>query len=204
MDFKIVFIDDNLTEKSSFVQTIRKHYPQADYNHVFEDPNEGLQYVLDNLNSRLLVFIDWNFSAFKQQGIDVLKSIREKTSLLYIVMMSANQLGANSYFPPEALIYMMNDEHFYYLDRSNKKSKDVFNLIDTIQKHWKVDFDCILEQWLVRHNDKAEESIMVRGNRNITWSDMLSELRNQTDVGKDFERMMNQYYLRVFKDKSEI
>ena len=61
-----------------------------------------------------------------------------------------------------------------------------------------------IEQWLVRHNDKAKESIMVRGNRNITWSDMLSELRNQTDVGKDFERMMNQYYLRVFKDKSEI
>ena len=39
MDFKIVIIDDNLTEKEPFVQNIRMHYKDADYNHVFQNPD---------------------------------------------------------------------------------------------------------------------------------------------------------------------
>lgn len=38
MDFKIVFIDDNMSEKEPFVQNIRKHYKDADCNHVFQNP----------------------------------------------------------------------------------------------------------------------------------------------------------------------
>ena len=89
MDFKIVFIDDNMSEKEPFVQNIRKHYKDADCNHVFQNPDKGLEFVLENLNSKMLVFIDWNFSGHHKKGIDLLKEIRKKTSLLYIVIMSA-------------------------------------------------------------------------------------------------------------------
>ena len=108
MDFKIVFIDDNLTEKEPFVQNIRKLYKDADYKHVFTDPDEGLQYVLKNLNNKMIVFIDWNFDSYKKKGIDLLKEIREKTSLLYIVMMSANALGGgmSTDIPPKHIIEM--------------------------------------------------------------------------------------------------
>ena len=95
MDFKIVIIDDNLTEKEPFVQNIRMHYKDADYNHVFQNPDKGLEYVLENLNHKMIVFIDWNFSGHHKKGIDLLKEIRKKTSLLYIVMMSANQLRSD-------------------------------------------------------------------------------------------------------------
>ena len=60
MDFKIVIIDDNLTEKEPFVQNIRMHYKDADYNHVFQNPDKGLEYVLENLNNKMIVFIDWS------------------------------------------------------------------------------------------------------------------------------------------------
>ena len=56
MDFKIVIIDDNLTEKEPFVQNIRMHYKDADYNHVFQNPDKGLEYVLENLNNKMIVF----------------------------------------------------------------------------------------------------------------------------------------------------
>ena len=46
MDFKIVFIDDNMSEKEPFVQNIRKHYKDADCHHVFQNPDNGLEYVL--------------------------------------------------------------------------------------------------------------------------------------------------------------
>lgn len=109
MDFKIVFIDDNMSEKEPFVQNIRKHYKDADCNHVFQNPDKGLEFVLENLNSKMLVFIDWNFSGHHKKGIDLLKEIRKKTSLLYIVIMSANQLRTD--IPLDSIIEMMNEEN---------------------------------------------------------------------------------------------
>lgn len=73
MDFKIVFIDDNLSEKEPFVQNIRIHYKDADYNHVFKNPDKGLEFVLDNLNSKMIVFIDWNFSGHPKRGLTCLR-----------------------------------------------------------------------------------------------------------------------------------
>ena len=131
MDFKIVFIDDNLSEEEPFVQNIRKHYKDADYKHIFQNPDKGLEYVLDNLNNKMIVFIDWNFSGHRKKGIDLLKEIRKKTSLLYIVMMSANQLGTD--IPLDSIIEMMNEENFFYLDRSNDDFNSVTAIIDKIR-----------------------------------------------------------------------
>ena len=131
MDFKIVFIDDNMSEKEPFVQNIRKHYKDADCNHVFQNPDKGLEYVLENLNSKMIVFIDWNFSGHHKKGIDLLKEIRKKTSLLYIVIMSANQLRTD--IPLESIVEMMNEENFFYLDRSNDDFDSVISIIDRVR-----------------------------------------------------------------------
>ena len=195
MDFKIVIIDDNLSEKEPFVQSIRMHYTDADDNHVFQNPDKGLEYVLENLNSKMIVCIDWNFSGHHKKGIDLLKEIRKKTSLLYIVMMSANQLRTD--IPLDSIIEMMNEENFFYLDRSNDNFETVVSIIDKIRSQWATKFDCVLEQWLIRHpedNDKEAFSEASSG-KAYTWGDILVELRQQTAVGKSFEKMLNEYYI---------
>jgi hypothetical protein len=195
MDFKIVFIDDNLSEEEPFVQNIRKHYKDADYKHVFQNPDKGLEYVLDNLNNKMIVFIDWNFSGHRKKGIDLLKEIRKKTSLLYIVMMSANQLGTD--IPLDSIIEMMNEENFFYLDRSNDDFNSVTAIIDKIRANWNTKFDCVLEQWLIRHpedNNKEAYSEVSTG-KTYTWADILSELRLQSSIGKSFEQKLNEYYI---------
>lgn len=195
MDFKIVFIDDNLSEEEPLVQNIRKHYKDADYKHIFQDPDKGLEYVLANLNNKMIVFIDWNFSGHRKKGIDLLKEIRKKTSLLYIVMMSANQLGID--IPLDSIIEMMNEENFFYLDRSNDDFNSVTAIIDKIRANWNTKFDCVLEQWLIRHpedNNKEAYSEAFTG-KTYTWADILSELRLQSSIGKSFEQKLNEYYI---------
>lgn len=195
MDFKIVFIDDNLSEEEPFVQNIRKHYKDADYKHIFQDPDKGLEYVLANLNSKMIVFIDWNFSGYRKKGIDILKEIRKRTSLLYIVMMSANQLRTD--IPLDSIIEMMNEENFFYLDRSNDDFNSVTAIIDKIRANWNTKFDCVLEQWLIRHpedNNKEAYSEASTG-KAYTWADILSELRLQSSIGKSFEQKLNEYYI---------
>lgn len=195
MDFKTVIIDDNMSEKEPFVQNIRMHYKDADYNHVFQNPDKGLEYVLENLNSKMIVFIDWNFSGHHKKGIDLLKEIRKKTSLLYVVMMSANQLRTD--IPLDSIIEMMNEENFFYLDRSNDDFDKVVSIIDKIRSQWATKFDCVLEQWLTRHpEDNGKEAFCeASSGKAYTWGNILVELRQQTAVGKSFEKMLNEYYI---------
>ena len=195
MDFKIVFIDDNMSEKEPFVQNIRKHYKDADSKHLFKNPDKRLEFVLENLNSKMIVIIDWNFSGHHKKGIDLLKEIRKKTSLLYIVIMSANQLRTD--IPLDSIIEMMNEENFFYLDRSNDDFESVISIIDRVRSQWNTKFDCVLEQWLLRHpEDNGKEAFSeVSTGKKFTWADILVELRQQTPIGKSFEQKLNEYYI---------
>lgn len=194
MSYKLVFIDDNMREglENPFVRAIGKMQEDAEL-HVFQDPQQGLQYVFDNLNSKMLVFLDYKFDGYSMQGINVLKEIRKRTSLLYIVMMSANSVIQ---FAVADIIEMINEDYICFFDRNNGTANDASKLIDKIQHLWSVRFDCILEQWLVRHpedNNKVAYSDLE--GKTYTWEDILRELRLQTPVGKAFEGQLNEFYI---------
>lgn len=195
MNYNLVFIDDNMREglDNPFVRSIGKFKENATLS-VFIDPQEGLDFVLNNLNSRMIVFLDCKFDGYGLQGINVLKKIREKTSLLYIVMMSANAI---SQIAGLDIIEMINEDFIWFFDRNNGTVKDACDLIDRIKNLWATRFDCVLEQWLIRHpedNDKEAFSEASTG-RTYTWADILVELRLQTSVGKSFEQKLNEYYI---------
>lgn len=195
MNYNLVFIDDNMREglDNPFVRSIGKFKEDATLS-VFIDPQEGLDFVLNNLNGRMIVFLDCKFDGYGLQGINVLKKIREQTSLLYIVMMSANAI---SQIAGLDIIEMINEDFIWFFDRNNGTVKDACDLIDRIKTLWTTRFDCVLEQWLIRHpedNDKEAFSEASTG-RTYTWADILEELRLQTSVGKSFEQKLNEYYI---------
>ena len=59
MSYKVVFIDDNLKKglREPFVLSITKLKPEIEAS-VFVNPEEGLNYVLENMNNRMIVFVD--------------------------------------------------------------------------------------------------------------------------------------------------
>ncbi len=194
MSYKLVFIDDNMREglNHPFVRAISKFKQDAEIV-VYQDPQRGLQYVLDNLNSQMIVFIDYKFDGYGLQGINVLKQIRERTSLLYIVMMSANAI---TQFAGADIIEMINEDYIWFFDRNNGTIPEACELIEKIKHLWNVRFDCILEQWLLRHpEDNNKEAYRELGGKTYTWEDILKELRLQTPVGKSFEGKLNEYYI---------
>lgn len=198
MNYKLVFIDDNMREGNDnpFVRSIGKFKKEADIS-VFTDPEKGLNFVLENLNSRMIVFVDCKFDGYGLQGINILKQIREQTSLLYIVMMSANAI---SQIAGLDIIEMINEDYIWFFDRNNGTVTDACNLIDRIRKLWTTRFDCVLEQWLIRHpEDNGKEAFSEASTgKSYTWADILMELRLQTSVGKSFEKMLNEYYIYQF------
>ena len=194
MSYKIVFIDDNMREglENPFVRSIGKLQKDAELS-VFTDPKKGLDYVLENLNNQMILFLDCKFDGYGLQGITVLKQIRKKTSLLYIVMMSANAISQISGLD---IIEMINEDYIWFFDRNNGTFTDASNLIDQIKRLWRTRFDCILEEWILRHPEDADKyAYREVGGNSYTWSEMLEQLRHQTEAGKAFEGMVNEYYI---------
>lgn len=109
MDFEIIIADDNMSSTDPFVRRLAKKYPNTDVK-LFSEIQKCLDYIFDNLSQKMIVFLDCKFDV-GLQGIDALKQIREKTSLLYIVMMSAN---SPLQLPSDDIIEMINNKGIYF------------------------------------------------------------------------------------------
>lgn len=200
MSFKLVFIDDNMRDgiSDAFVRAIGKKIPEAVVS-VFTNPDDGLKFIMANMNSQLIAFIDCKFDGYVRQGIDILKEIRKKTSLLYIVMMSANNLkqieGAD-------IVSMINEDFIWFYDRNNGSVEDACSLIQHITQYWSSRFDCVLERWLLRHPEDLQKIAFTQvSGESYTWKQILSEFRLQTEVGRLFEQMINEFYIYQLNNK---
>ena len=200
MSFKLVFIDDNMKDgvSDAFVRAIGKKIPEAVVS-VFTNPDDGLKFIMDNMNSQLIAFVDCKFDGYIRQGIDILKKIHKKTSLLYIVMMSANNLkqieGAD-------IVSMINEDFIWFYDRNNGSVEDACSLIQHITQYWSSRFDCVLERWLLRHPEDLQKIAFTQvSGESYTWEQILSELRLQTEVGRLFEQMINEFYIYQLNNK---
>lgn len=203
MSFKLVFIDDNMKDGplDAFVRAIGKKIPEAVVS-VFMDPDDGLKFIMDNLNSQLIAFIDCKFDGYTRQGIDILKEIRKKTSLLYIVMMSANNLKQIEGID---IATMINEDFIWFYDRNNGSVEDACCLIRHITQYWSSRFDCVLERWLIRHPEDMQKIAFTQvSGESYTWGQILSELRLQTEVGRLFEQMINEFYIYQLNDKANV
>lgn len=202
MSFKLVFIDDSFGGGTSypFVRAIGKKIPEAEL-FVFTDPEQGLRFILDNLDSQLIAFIDCDFSGYGNKGIVLLKEIRKTTSLLYIVMMSAYNLRQIEGLDIAAMI---NEDFIWFYDKNNGSVDDACSLIQRITKYWSSRFDCVLERWLVRHpEDMKKIAFKQVSGESYTWEQILSELRLQTEVGRLFEQMINEFYIYQLNGKAD-
>lgn len=197
-EYKIVIIDDNMHKGLSepFVHTIAKLNPDAEI-FVFIDPEKGFQFVMENLQSKLIVFLDCKFEESSLQGIDILRKIRATTALVYIVMMSANKISG---FNDSTLINLINEDLIYFFDRS-LDADATSNIIDKVKLLWEVRFDCVLENWINRHSEDAEKIVYIENGKSFTWQNILMELRNQTAIGKSFEKMINRFYIYQLEGK---
>ncbi|WP_418977249.1 hypothetical protein [Alistipes finegoldii] len=183
MNFEIVIIDDNMKSSDPFVRRLEKVFQDARVI-LFPDVQKSLDYIFDNLSKKLIVFLDCKFDT-GLQGIDGLKRIREKTSLLYIVMMSANSPLQQ---PVDDIIEMINNKGIYFINNADMRKAE--EIVERIKYNWNTDFDCVLEQWILQHEEEADNPFVYRGKESYTLRKILDEVRRQTGFGKDIERIM--------------
>lgn len=127
-EFYIIIVDDNMKPTDAFIMWMKKKVLNAEVV-SFRTVEEALSFIFEHLEEKMIIFLDCKFN-MGLQGVDGLMKIREKTSLVSVVMMSANSLNQMENLELEAMI---NSDKLYFIKNGDLKKAE--KLVAEIQKN---------------------------------------------------------------------
>ena len=185
-EFYITIVDDNMKPTDAFIMWMKKKVLNAEVV-SFRTVEEALSFIFEHLEEKMIIFLDCKFN-MGLQGVDGLKKIREKTSLVSVVMMSANSLNQMENLELEAMI---NSDKLYFIKNGDLKKAE--KLVAEIQKKWVSELDCVLEQWVKNHNSEVRSKpYMVTSEGVLSLNDVLVRIRMRTSLGLKLEKQILQ------------
>lgn len=184
---KIIVIHDGLETRRAedpLLVSLKISFPACEVIH-FENSNIGLEYVLKNLNQKIIVILDINFSEGELSGVQVFEGIRKQTSLVYVIMVTARSLKEIN---NNDLISMINNdalaiENVFSYPKIIKLVEDAVHKLD-------VRVDSVLEEWITKQTEEKREMpyLKIKGGKTYTLNDILKSIREQTELGRQLER----------------
>ena len=185
-EFYIIIVDDNMKPTDAFIMWMKKKVLNAEVV-SFRTVEEALSFIFEHLEEKMIIFLDCKFN-MGLQGVDGLMKIREKTSLVSVVMMSANSLNKMENLELEAMI---NSDKLYFIKNGDLKKAE--KLVAEIQKKWVSELDCVLEQWVKNHNSEVRSKpYMVTSEGVLSLNDVLVRIRMRTSLGLKLEKQILQ------------
>jgi len=181
----IIVIDDNIKKTDPLLVQLRLNFIDANII-LKENAKDGLKYILDNLNSKMIVLLDYDLGAGEPNGTEIFLKIREKTALLYVIIITAKLIDN---IPNKELVTFINKDALAVIDKTTSlenRIKLVKNAIHALD----VRVDCVLEQWITNHSDdkQNEPYLTTSSGETYTLKDILTEIRQQTEFGRKMER----------------
>ena len=185
-EFYIIIVDDNMKPTDAFIMWMKKKVLNAEVV-SFRTVEEALSFIFEHLEEKMIIFLDCKFN-MGLQGVDGLMKIREKTSLVSVVMMSANSLNQMENLELEAMI---NSDKLYFIKNGDLKKAEKH--VAEIQKKWVSELDCVLEQWVKNHNSEVRRKpYMVTSEGVLSLNDVLVRIRMRTSLGLKLEKQILQ------------
>jgi len=197
---KIVYIDDNLPENDPIIVLLREKY--GDSNVILKrKSSEGLKVVLDLLPSRIIVLLDLDLGPGQPSGAKVFEEIRNETSLVYVIFVTAKQFDA---IPPEDLIHFINNDALAIVNNT-EDLEVILNLVEKAYHKLDTRIDCILEQWIAKRPQTEQDQpyLMTKGGKTYTLKDVMIEIRKETDLGKRLKKGILQLAIEMLTNESE-
>ncbi len=182
---EIVIIDDSFDMFDPLVIELREHFSGANVT-VINNPDEGLKFVLANLSKKIIVLLDYNFKTGQPKGHDILLKIREATSLVYVIIMTAKQFST---IPHSELVDFVNNDALAVV-QNTVDTAEILKLVSKAAQQLSVRVDCILEQWISNHSEDElnEPYLTTTTGETYTLKDILKEIRQQSAFGQKMER----------------
>ena len=134
----------------------------------------------------MIVVLDVNFSKGELSGWEVFRSIRDQTSLIYVIFITADELIKLN---QENLKFLINHDAFALEDVTADYSR-IVSLVKNAAHKLDTRVDSALEHWIALHpeNEKNSPYITSRDGRTYTLNELLKEIRKQSQFGMEMEK----------------
>tara|TARA_R110002096_G_scaffold221459_2_gene410301 strand:- start:4836 stop:5453 length:618 start_codon:yes stop_codon:yes gene_type:complete len=182
---KVLIIHDDLSPLDPIVITLEEIYGKD--NVILEAISEkGLEYIEKNLDSRLIVLLDFDLGTGHPDAPIIFKRIREKTSLVYVIIWTAKLL---SEIDREDLIDFINNDALAFV-QNTESTESVVNLVKKASHQLETRVDCILEEWISkRDKDELKKPYLTTKSGKIyTLEELMVEIRLETELGRQMKK----------------
>lgn len=181
--FQIITIDDDLRfkERPLFEELIEIY---GEDNVIWQEtPEEGLTYIKENLTKRTIVILDYDFGTKKANGLTWLKPLQETSSLIYIILYTSHEVYV---IDQNDLKDCINNHLMALVDKANDGYEVVLLEVEKAIGYLNNRVDCILEEWILRHEFFTREKPYLKDENGnlLSMNDVLNNIRRDTDLGR--------------------
>lgn len=193
---KVIVIHDDIADDSPIMVMLKEKHGVENVL-LIKHSQEGLDYVLGNLGTKMIVLLDKNFYGNKEiSGVRVFEKIREKTSLVYVILITVSKITE---LEDEELKMLINKDLFKFESFTSDYTK-ILSLVDEAILNLSLRIDCVIEEWIMKHPDEARNKPLIKNKEGVsfTMNEVLDSIREQGEVGVDFERSLLKLAIEIF------
>ncbi len=170
---QIVVIHDNLNESNPLILSLKDEFDDENVL-LYRSSTQGLQYVLENISKKTIVLLDWDLGTDEPNGAKVIEQIRDKTSLIYVIIVSANF----DRIPSEDYIKFVNNDALAITSLTSDITEKI-DLIKKAQNQLNRRVDVVLEEWLsgLSQEERDKPYLTTKSGKTYTFLELLDDIR---------------------------
>ena len=179
-DVHIVIIENDLQENAPLIIKLKQVYDNV---HLFDNPEDGIEHIQNNLSQKNIVLLDILFPSNEPDGHEVLKRIREESYLIPIILWSA--VDENN----ETFSDFINLRAFKFIKKTTLVA-DIIAAIKEAEIELETSLEGALEEWIELHGQRDKTVLITSSGERYSLNDILKEIRLQTEIGSNFEKSL--------------
>ena len=180
--YQIVIIDDDpeMESRPLYEELVEKYGKETII--WKENSDDGLSFIKKNLDKRTIIILDYDFGSKKDNGLKLFQKIQNESALLYIILNTAKSIDE---IPNDELKAFINNHLMALVDKTDGYEKTLLEIEKAIN-YLNNRVDCILEEWILRHEFFTREKPYIKDEKgnNISLNDVLNEIRKDTEFGR--------------------
>jgi len=197
MEINLVIIDDNVKLKNDpIIWEFNDVYGKENVD-FFLTPEDGIAHVKNNINRNMIILLDIDFPKNQSSGHQILEEITSISKLIPVILWS----GINEY--KEEFSDFINNQAFGFLSKT-ATSEEILLKIQEAELSLSSNVDNAIEDWIIGNpNDKDRPVFHTLNGKSLTLNDILIEIRNQTQIGKEFTKKFNALTIHLLLENKE-
>lgn len=193
---KVVVIDDDpKVQKDPFIFEAAELFENVI---VFDGPNEGLEFIRNNLSERMIIILDIAFPDLLPNGHKILEFIRNLSFLIPVIIWSARDEAK------EEFADFIKNRAFSFLKKT-VSSEEIIAEIKSAEESINSNIDVALEEWINAHSEeqKNQPYLVTVDGMHLSLNDILDEIRKQTPTGKQFSKSLSKLTIDLISRNKE-